>query len=125
MDPAATLLAAAAAFGGITAFRRWREGALRGSGGARNAWQLAYPGDQVHDSIVSEDGRAALVQTDWGCGVIFRRGAVARRLDTAAIEVAADGLNIDLRDDAVTVKLTPADAAHWHEKINDVQAAGR
>ncbi|SFG97323.1 hypothetical protein SAMN04488020_105181 [Palleronia marisminoris] len=120
MDPAATLLAAAAAFGGITAFRRWREGSLRGADGARNAWQAAFPGDRVHNSIVGEDGRAALVETDWGCGVICQRGALARRLDKAATAISADGLHIHLQDDAVTrvtVKLNPADAALWHEKI--------
>ena len=122
MVPSATFLAAAAAFGGITAFRRWRDGSLRGADGARNAWRAAYPGDRVHSSIVSEDGRTALVETDWGCGVICQRGAFARRLDKAATDIEADGLHIHLRDitvPRVTVKLNPADAALWQEKIEE------
>ncbi|WP_375261255.1 hypothetical protein [Palleronia sp.] len=120
MEPSATLLVAAAAFSGITAFRRWRQGPLNTADSARDAWRAVYPGDRVRASIIGEDGRTALVETDWGCGLICRRGRVARRLDKAETDIGSDGLNIHLGDidvPRVTVKLSPADAATWHDKI--------
>ena len=117
MEPAATFIAAAAAFSGISAFRRWRQAKLAAP---CDAWRAAYPGDRVRDSIVSEDGRTALVETDWGCGVICRQGRVARRLDRAETDIGPEGLSIRLRDidvPRVTVKLGRADAALWHDKI--------
>lgn len=120
MDPSATLLVAAAAFGGISAFRRWRHGSLQTADAARDAWRAAYPGDEVRACVVGEDGRSALVETDWGCGVIFRRGNVARRLDKARTGIDPAGLHIhldDFDDPRVTVKLSSTDAALWQDKI--------
>lgn len=120
MDPSATLLVAAAAFGGISAFRRWRHGSFQTADAARDAWRAAYPGDEVREYIVGEDGRSALVETDWGCGVIFGRGKVAQRLDHARTGVDPEGLHIHLGDfdvPRVTVKLSPTDAALWQDKI--------
>ena len=113
------LLAASTVFYGI---RRFLHGRLTTEEAARQAWLVAYPGDTVRDAIPSRDGRSALVETDWGTGVICRKGRFARRLDGAEVRTDDTGIAIhlpDLETPRVHVSLTPQDAARWQERIED------
>ena len=87
------------------------------------AWRQSFPGDHVSDSVVSRDGRVALVQTDWGAGVVCRNGRMARRLDGALVEAVHDGLAIRFEHDITAPRLhltlDPADAARWQERIEE------
>ena len=121
MGPAAPLLViAAAAMGGFGMVRRllghpdWstREAVAR-------SWQDSFPGDRVEDSVVSRDGRAALVATGWGTGVISR-GGIARRLDRATTVSDGDGLVIhfdDITASRVRGRLSPEYTAPCHDRI--------
>ena len=120
MGPAVPFFVAAA-LGGLGLARRFL---IRSDLSDRDAparfWHQAYPGDQVQDSIVSLDGRSALVMTGWGAGVICRGGDFAGRLDHAVTESDADGLIIrfdDVTAPRVRIRLTPEDAARWQERI--------
>ncbi len=119
MDPVAPILVAAAAFGGLWKFARTRR-RMADRSAVEAAWLAAYPGDEVRESILAEDGRAALVETPWGTGLVCEGGHVARRLDRAETEVAEGGLVIRLPDlgmPRVKLRLGPVDAALWQERI--------
>ncbi len=119
MDPVAPILVAAAAFGGYIGFFRNRR-RLNDTRTVEAAWLASYPGDEIRRSVVSEDGRAGLVETSWGTGLVCRGGSVARRLDHARTDLDESGLLIRLPDlDAsrIHLQLDPAQAALWQERI--------
>ncbi len=119
MDPVAPLLVAAAAFGGYVGFFRKRR-RLNDAPTVEAAWRASYPGDEIRDSVVSTDGRAGLVETSWGAGLVCRGGTVARRLDGAEAELDSGGLLIrlpDLDPPRIHLALEPGAAALWQERI--------
>ncbi len=119
MDPVAPVLIAAAAFGGYISFFRSRR-RLNDARTVEAAWLATYPGDEVRGTVLSQDGRAALVETAWGTGLVCRGGDVARRLDRASTEVDDTGLLIrlpDLDTPRIHLRLAPGEAALWQERI--------
>ena len=113
------LLAASAVIYGV---KRFLHGRLTSEDAARTAWLAAFPGDTVRRAITSRDGRSALVETNWGTGVICRKGRFARRLDGAEVWTGSNGLSISFHDITaphVHVDLTAADAAAWQERIEE------
>jgi hypothetical protein len=119
MDPVAPFLAVAAALGAYAQFSRSRK-RLGDARSVERAWLAAYPGDEVRHSVLSRDGRAALVETGWGTGLLCRGGEVARRLDRAETEIDDAGLVIllpGLEPPRIRLKLDPTEAALWQERI--------
>lgn len=119
MDPIAPLLVAAAAFGAIVKFTKSRR-RLTDARSVEAAWLAAYPGDEIRRSVLSKDGRSALVETTWGTGLVCRGGDLARRLDRARTEVDDEGLVIRLPDldlPRIRLRLDATDAALWQERI--------
>ena len=120
MGPATPFVMLVAAMGGFDFFRRFGRGDWSDTGGVTRSWLESFPGDQVQDSVVSLDRRAALVSTAWGAGLMYRGGRFARRLDRATVESDPQGLRIQFEDitcPVIRVKLSPHDAAVWHERI--------
>lgn len=114
------VLAAAAAIGGVSGFNRLKRARLRTDEDARNGWLAHFPGDRVTESVVSRDGRAALVDTSWGTGVLCRGGAMARRLDGAEVAQVSDGLEIRFNSvdlPRIRVLLPDAVADRWADRI--------
>ncbi len=119
MDPVGPFLAAAAAFGAYVQYARSRR-KLSDIRSVERAWLAAYPADDVGNVVLSKDGRAALVETSWGTGLVCRGGDMARRLDAARAEIDDEGLVIrlpDLDTPRVRLRLGPTEAALWHERI--------
>lgn len=109
------LLAASAVFYGVRWLRRGRVGT---EDAARTIWADAHPGDDIQRCAISQDGRAALVQSDWGMGVIGRNGRLVQRLDMVAVERAPDGLIVHVPGHAVPISLSQNEAADWHDRLS-------
>lgn len=89
----------------------------------RAQWQRLYPDDDAPGAIhLSADGRAALVETGDGPGLIWVMGAdsTAHKLTGADLRDTPDGLYIDLHDFAapgLNVRLGPEARAIWRALI--------
>ena len=82
---------------------------------ARAAWRRAFPDDAPRGVTLLSDGRAALVETARGLGIVWTLGAdtVARHLDGAAIERRGDRLVLRFPDwgaPRVALRVTEAEA---------------
>lgn len=98
---------------------RWlRRGRVGTEDAARAIWSDAHPGDDVIRCAVSQDGRAALVESDWGMGVIGHNGRMVQRLDTVAVERSADGLTVHVPGDTVPLRLSQTEATDWHQRLS-------
>lgn len=87
---------------------------------ARREWARHLPEDSIATVEIAESGRAALVLTDAGPGLLRSFGAdtVAHRITRAA--VAKGGLRLWLTDfgaPPVRVALTPAEALRWRSLL--------
>ena len=95
-----------------------RRALLADAGAARAAWLREFPEDAPTRVVLSQDHRAALVETPLGKGVIWPMGAdtTARYLDGATITRTATGLRLDLPDYSaprIHLTLDAAEAALW------------
>lgn len=79
---------------------------------ARAAWDREFPDDPAVFAAVSSGGRAALIESSGGTGIVWVMGAdtVARSLAGAAVVVAEDGLTIRFPDFA---------APHVHVQLDE------
>ncbi|WP_417207785.1 hypothetical protein [Antarctobacter sp.] len=89
---------------------------------ARAAWTREFPLSDVKGVTLCRSGRAALIDTDAGVGVVWPMGAdsTARRLTDARITPHDGGLILHLSDYAaptVRLHLDPDETALWAERI--------
>ncbi|MEQ8988062.1 MAG: hypothetical protein RID15_10025 [Marinovum algicola] len=90
---------------------------------ARQAWLREYPDTPPTRVILSHDNHAALVETEYGAGVVWPMGmdTTARLLRGAAICRTKDGLLVDLPDFAaprVRLRLNDDEADLWPALMN-------
>lgn len=86
------------------------------------AWARHYPDDRVLHVRVADNGRAALVRTDTGPGLIRAFGAdtVARHLQGTDLHDTDTGLRIDFHDytsPPVTLALSAQECAQWRAEM--------
>ncbi len=91
---------------------------LANQSAARAAWLDEFPDDPPDRITLSQDHRAALIQTVQGVGVVWPMGAdtTARYLIDAQITLTAKGLRIDLPDytaPRINLTLDTAEADLW------------
>lgn len=95
---------------------------IDGEATARREWLRHYPEDRVATVLVAGNGRAALVDTDRGPGLLWAFGAdtVAERLAAPQVADRPDGLRLVLNRfsaPAVHLTLTPAERALWRDRL--------
>lgn len=95
---------------------------LAHAGEVRARWLREFPDDQVTQVVLCGDGRAALVMTRRGPGLVYAMGAdsAVHGLNGARIRETARGLRIDLNDFAapgVTLTLGPQAKARWRDLL--------
>ncbi|WP_323768079.1 hypothetical protein [Antarctobacter sp.] len=89
---------------------------------ARTAWTREFPSSDITEVTLCRSGRAALIDTDAGVGVVWPMGAdsTARRLTGARVTRRDGGLALHLPDYAaptVRLYLDPDETALWAERI--------
>lgn len=85
---------------------------------AHTHWHRHFPDDHIIDATVSADGRAALIRTDQGAGLLWAFGAdtVGRHLTDFDMIETPTGLQIRFHDYAtpkVSLHLAGQERAHW------------
>lgn len=85
---------------------------------ARGEWLRHFPGDDIREIVVSNDGHAAILLTDEGPGLLWAFGAdtVGRRLQDFDLIEDGDSLLVQFHDFATpSVRLTLDDfeKTHW------------
>lgn len=96
---------------------------------ARAAWARQEPDIPAGRVDLSQDGMAALVETDRGLGVVWHMGVdtTAHWLDRPRLRPTRDGLRIGLGDfaaPAVRVRLSPEAARDWADRIERASRTG-
>ena len=91
-------------------------------GAARAGWLRHFPDDPVEELRLARNGRAALVRTASGRGVVWRFGAdtVARYLVDVRLRDLATGLQLrfgDFGTPKLTLDLAPEERRIWKEEI--------
>lgn len=91
-------------------------------GVARREWMRHHPDDEIREIALAPGGRAALVQTSLGLGLLWSLGAdtVAYHLTRPRVARRPDGLRIDTGDYAaprVTLRLPPEARDAWADRI--------
>jgi hypothetical protein len=81
-------------------------------------WLRQFPDDFVQDVTVSQDGHAALIQTETGLGLLWSHGAdtVGRHLLDYDLVDRPDGFQIYFHDFAAPqalLHLSPAECQNW------------
>lgn len=89
---------------------------------ARAGWLRQFPDDAVEHLRLARNGRAALVRTAAGRGVVWRFGAdtVAYRLDDVRLSEVAAGLHLRFADfgtPKLILQLAPDERRIWKEEI--------
>tara|TARA_R110000868_G_scaffold18172_98_gene80446 strand:+ start:1069 stop:1497 length:429 start_codon:yes stop_codon:yes gene_type:complete len=89
---------------------------------ARAGWLREYPDAVPARITVAASGRAALVQTAQGAGLVWAVGAdtTARRLVAPRLTDTAQGLRVRLRDPAaprITLRLTDTERQTWRAAL--------
>ncbi len=87
---------------------------------ARDQWERHFPDDNIIDVTVAQDGRAALVRTETGPGLLWSLGAdtVARHLLDYDLIDRPDGMEIQFHEfgaPRAIVRLSPFELRHWHD----------
>ena len=105
-----------------------RPAEIRDAAQACALWDHHCPGEAALSATVAGTGRAALVETERGAGLVWSFGAdsTARRLDGAEVHSTGDGLIVRLHDftaPAVHLRLTPSETDLWLKAINKGRAA--
>lgn len=90
---------------------------------ARAAWAREFPGDRTDGATVCASGRAALVDTTRGPGLVWAMGAdtACRVLDGGRASLTSSGLTIrfpDFNAPRVSLAMPPAEARAWAARIN-------
>ena len=90
---------------------------------ARQAWLREYPDTPPTRVILSHDRHAALIETDFGAGVVWPMGmdTTARTLRGAEIRRTKDGLLVDLPDftaPRIRLRLNDEEADLWPTLMN-------
>jgi len=91
---------------------------------ARQAWLASFPNGTITQTQIAKSGRAALVETDQGVGVLWQFGTsvLARRLPCRSIQDHAMGLRLrfaDLSAPVVLLRLDPEEKARWRAKMDN------
>ncbi|MGC9368641.1 MAG: hypothetical protein ACP5DX_03775 [Paracoccaceae bacterium] len=105
-----------------------RPAVIRDAAQACALWEHHYPGEEALGATVAADGRAALVDTARGPGLVWSLGAdsAARWLDGAEAHPTGDGLVVRLPDftaPAVHLRLPPSETELWLKAIEGARAA--
>lgn len=92
---------------------------------ARRAWLRHYPDHPPSDIVISRDGRAALIETEQGAGLLWRFGAdtVARLLTAPRVCPASSGLRVRFADPGtpgVTLRLDDRERPLWAQRLEQV-----
>lgn len=87
------------------------------------AWRAAFPADKISQVDIAATGRAALVETDKGLGILWRLGTgmMTRRLPCRSIDDHASGLRLrfaDLTAPVVLLRLDPEEKVRWRAKMD-------
>ena len=82
-------------------------------------------GAQEIDIVISRDGRAALIETEQGAGLLWRFGAdtVARLLTAPRVSPASSGLRVRFADPGtpcVTLRLDERERPLWAQRLEQV-----
>ncbi|ASM71200.1 MULTISPECIES: hypothetical protein [Roseobacteraceae] len=93
-----------------------------GEDSARAGWLREYPDAEPQEITVTASGRAALIQTENGAGLVWAVGAntTARQLIAPRIADTAKGLRLTLRDPAaprITLVLTDTERRTWRKAL--------
>lgn len=91
---------------------------------ARDAWLRNRPEDQVLSVRLSDDHKAALIETELGIGLVWSVGAdsTARLVHDLKIEETPDGLRLVLGEytaPSLTLCLKAEERAIWLQKLKD------
>lgn len=89
---------------------------------ARREWLRHNPEDSIREVTLAPGGRAALILTEAGAGLLWSFGAdtVAHDLSRARIRPARTGLRVtfgDFASPAVTLRLPPEARTQWAARI--------
>ena len=99
-------------------------GRLASEEAARNAWAREFPRTPAGAVTLARDGRAALVATGMGPGLVWSFGAdtTARFLSGARVTRTATGLDIRLSDitaPRVRLRLEADEAEAWAQSLEE------
>ncbi|MFC2969732.1 hypothetical protein [Acidimangrovimonas pyrenivorans] len=95
---------------------------IDGEATARREWLRHNPGDEIREAHVAPGGRAALIVTTQGAGLLWSFGAdtTAHDLRRARVRQVRRGLRVifgDFAAPSVTLRLPPEARAHWAARI--------